>query len=52
MISFVFGHTVVTNCKTVKSAKNTNCDTCALNSKRYEISDIVNHTVVISRKKV
>ena len=33
--------------KTVKSAKNTICDTWALNSRRYEFSDILDHTVVI-----
>ena len=38
--------------KTVKSAKNTICDTCAQNSRRYEFCDIFAHTVVISRKTV
>ena len=31
---------------------NTICDTLALNSQRFEISDILGHTVVKSRKTV
>ena len=52
-ISFVkfFSHTVVIIRKTVKSAKNTLCDTCAQNSRRYEFSHIFAHTVVITEKK-
>ena len=52
-MSFVnfFSHTVVIIRKTVKSAKNTICDTCAQNSRRYEFSDIFAHTVVITEKK-
>ena len=38
--------------KTVKSAKNTICDTCALNSLKFVFSDISGHKVVISRKTV
>ena len=38
--------------KTVKSAKNTTCDTCEQNSWTYEFCDIFAHTVVISRKTV
>ena len=53
-MSFVnfFSHTVEIIRKTVKSAKNTICDTCAQNSRRYEFFDIFVQTVVISRKKV
>ena len=36
----------------VKSRRNTICDTCALNSGRYEFFDILANTVVISRKAV
>ena len=36
----------------MKSAKNTSCDTCALNSRTHKFSDISAHTVVKSRKKV
>ena len=32
----IFPHTVVISRKTVKTAKNTICDTCAQNSWRYE----------------
>ena len=46
----VFLHTVIINRKTVKWAKNTICDTCALNSRRYEIFEILPHTVGISPK--
>ena len=48
----IFAHTVVIRRKTVKSAKNTICDTCRQNSRRYELCDIFVHTVVISRKMV
>ena len=48
----IFAHTVAISRETVKSAKNTICDTCAQNSWRYEFSDIFAHTVVISRKTV
>ena len=53
IMSFVkfFSHTVVIIRKTVKSAKNTTCDTCAQNSRRYEFSHIFAHTVVITKKK-
>ena len=47
----IFFHTVVIIHKTVKSAKNTICDTCAQNSRRYESSHIFAHTVVITEKK-
>ena len=50
--SDIFAYTVVINRKTVKSAINTFCDTCAQNSWRYEFCDIFTHTVVISRKTV
>ena len=50
--SDIFSDTVVRSRKTVKSAKNTSCDTCAQNSRRYESSHIFAHTVVISRKTV
>ena len=50
--SDIFAHTIVINRKTVNSAKNTFCDTCAQNSWRYEFCDIFTHTVVISRKTV
>ena len=46
----IFAYIVVISSKTVKSAKNTICDTCAQNSWRYEFSYIFAHTVVISRK--
>ena len=36
----------------MKSAKNRICCTCAENSLRYQFSDILLHTVVISRKTV
>ena len=36
----------------VKRARNTICDTCALNSWRYEIFEVVPHRVVKSRKTV
>ena len=53
-MSFVkfFSHTVVIIRKTVTSAKHTICDTCAQNSRRYELCDIFVQTVVTSRKKV
>ena len=38
--------------KTVKSAKNTICDTCAQKSRRYDFADIFAHKFVISRKMV
>ena len=44
--------TTVISRKTVKSANNTYCDTCAQNSGRYEFGDIFVHIVVISRRKV
>ena len=50
--SDILAHAVVISRKTVKSAKNTICDTCALNSQSYEISDILGHTIVISSKTV
>ena len=54
VMSFVdiFAQTVVISRRAVKSAKNTICDTCAQNSRRYEFCDIFAHTVVISRKTV
>ena len=36
----------------VKSEKNTICDTCAQNSRRYEFSDIFVQNLVRSRKTV
>ena len=48
----MFSQTVVINRKTVKSAKNAICDTCAWNSQRFEFSDIFVQTVVRSRKTV
>ena len=48
----VFADTVVISRKTVKSGKNTFCDICALNSRRYEFCDLFTHTVRISRKMV
>ena len=48
----IFAYTVVRSSKTVKSAKNTICDTCAQNLWRYEFCEIFAHTVVISRKTV
>ena len=38
--------TVVISRKTVKSTQNTICDTCALNSRRYDIFEVLLHTVV------
>ena len=38
--------------KTVKWAENTICDTFALNSRRYEIFEVLTLTVVIRRKTV
>ena len=38
--------------KTVNWAENTICDTCGLNSRRYDIFEVLAHTVVISRKTV
>ena len=38
--------------KMVKSAKNTICDTCAQNPRRYEFGDIFVHTFVRSKKTV
>ena len=43
---------VVISCKMVKPAKNTISDTWVLNSQRHEISEILGHTVVISRETV
>ena len=34
----------------VKSAKDTICDTCALNLRRYEFNDILAHKLVIRDK--
>ena len=50
--SDIFAHTVVISRKTVKSGKNTFCDNCAQNSRRYEFCDLFTHTVRISRKMV
>ena len=50
--SDIFAHTVVISRKTVKSGKNTFCDICAQNSRRYEFCDLFTHTVRISRKMV
>ena len=36
--------------KTVNWAENTICDTCGLNSRTYDIFQVLAHTVVISRK--
>ena len=38
--------------KTVNWAENTICDTCGLNSRTYDIFEVLAHTVVISRKTV
>ena len=38
--------------KTVNWAENTICDTCGLNSRRYDIFEVLAHTVVISLKTV
>ena len=38
--------------KTVNWADNTICDTCGLNSRTYDIFQVLAHTVVISRKTV
>ena len=38
--------------KTVNWAENTTCDTCGLNSRRYEIFEVLTLTVVTSRKTV
>ena len=38
--------------KTFKSARNAICATWAVNSQRYEFSDILGHTVLISRTTV
>ena len=38
--------------KRSKSGKNTFCDICAQNSRRYEFCDLLTHTVRISRKMV
>ena len=43
---------VVRSRKTVKWAEYTICDTCALNSRRYEIFEDLAYTVVKSRKTV
>ena len=36
----------------VKLAENTIIDTCAMNSRRYKIFEVLPHTLVISRKTV
>ena len=38
--------------KTVNWADNTICDTCGLNSRTYDIFEVLAHTVVISLKTV
>ena len=38
--------------KTVNWAENTICDTCGLNSRTYDIFQVLAHTVVTSRKTV
>ena len=38
--------------KTVNWAETTICDTCELNSRTYDIFQVLAHTVVISRKTV
>ena len=38
--------------KTVNWAEITICDTCGLNSRRYDIFEVLAHTVVIIRKMV
>ena len=48
----ILAQTVVISRKMVKGAQNTICDTCALNSRRYEIFEVFAHNVVISRKTV
>ena len=44
----IFRHTVVISRKTVKSIRNTICDTCLQNSGRYEFCDIFLYIVVKS----
>ena len=46
----IFPHTVVISCKTVKSAKNTICDTCAQFSLSYEFCYNFAHTVKLCRE--
>ena len=46
----IFPHTVVISCKKVKSAKNTLCDTCSQNSRRYKFFKIFVPKTVISRR--
>ena len=52
MCSEISTHTAVIRRKTVKSAKHTTSDTCAVKSRRYEFSDSSGHTVVINLKTV
>ena len=47
-----FYHTVVISRKTLKSAKNTICDTCEKISRRYEFCDMFANIVEISRRTV
>ena len=53
-MSFVtfFFNTVVKSRKTVKSTRNTICDTCSQNSRRYEFCDIFPFIVVKSSRMV
>ena len=53
-MSFVtfFFNTVVKSRKTVKSTRNTICDTCSQNSRRYEFCDIFPFIVVKSCRMV
>ena len=47
-----FSHAVLISRKTVKWTKNTICDTCAVNLRRYKIFEFLLHTVIISGKTV
>ena len=48
----IFRHTVVISRKTVKSTRNTICDTCAQNSRRYEFCAIFLYIEVKSPRTV
>ena len=50
-VTFLF-NTVVKGRKTVKSTRNTICDTCSQNSRRYQFCDIFPYIVVKSPRTV